>query len=123
MADHATLVLNNAMLTVTEVAGETLWDTPYRLFEVDPDGAVAGRFGTVQAINPDATAVYYIQGTANAADDRVALTYDPQTSEAALHWLCGFTCKDVHVAPLAYDGEYSPDARRHSLWLRFGWQF
>ncbi len=82
VADHATLVLNNATLTVTEVAGETLWDTPYRLFEVDPEGAVAGRFGTVQAINPDATAVYYTQGTANAADDRVALTYDPQASEA-----------------------------------------
>jgi len=83
VADRATLVLNNATLTVTEVAGETLWDTPYRLFEVDPDGAVTGRFGAVQAVNPDATAVYYTQGTANAADDRVALTYAPEASEAA----------------------------------------
>ncbi|HPC96044.1 MAG TPA: autotransporter outer membrane beta-barrel domain-containing protein [Sedimentisphaerales bacterium] len=81
VADRASLALNNATLTVMEVPGETLWDTPYRLFEVDPDGAVTGRFGTVRAINPDATAVYYTQGTSNAADDRVALTYAPQASE------------------------------------------
>ncbi len=81
VADQATLALNNATLTVTEVPGETLWDTPYRLFEVDPDGAVTGRFSTARAINPDATAVYYTQGTSNAADDRVALTYAPQDSE------------------------------------------
>lgn len=81
VADRATLALNNARLTVTEVPGETLWDTPYRLFEVDPDGAVTGRFGNVQAINPDARAVYYPQGTANAADDTVALTYGPEAAE------------------------------------------
>lgn len=81
VADSATLALNNATLTVTDVPGETLWDTPYRLFEVDPDGSVTGHFGDVEAINPDATTVYYAQGTANAADDRVALTYDPEASE------------------------------------------
>ncbi|MDI9433289.1 MAG: autotransporter outer membrane beta-barrel domain-containing protein [Planctomycetota bacterium] len=81
VADQATLALNNARLTVTEAPGETLWDTPYRLFEVDPDGAVTGRFGIVRAINPDATAVYYTQGTGNAADDRVALTYGPEVAE------------------------------------------
>ena len=31
--------------------------------------------------------------------------------------------KTSRTVSLAYDGEYSPDARRHSLWLRFGWQF
>ena len=28
-----------------------------------------------------------------------------------------------HSLSLAYDGEYSPDTERHSLWLRYGWQF
>ncbi len=82
IADRATLALNDATLTVTEVSGETLWDTPYRLFEADPNGAVTGQFGSVEAVNPDATAVYYTQGTAGAVDDTVALTYSPGTSEA-----------------------------------------
>ncbi len=28
-----------------------------------------------------------------------------------------------HAASLAYDGDYAPDARRHSLWLRYSWLF
>ncbi len=31
--------------------------------------------------------------------------------------------KARHGLSLAYDGEYSPDTERHSLWLRYGWQF
>lgn len=81
----ATLNLNNAALTVTEVVGSdpgaTLWDTQYRLFGVAGNGSVAGSFSSVAAINPDVTAYYYTQGTGNAADDTVALSYEPQHSE------------------------------------------
>jgi len=31
--------------------------------------------------------------------------------------------KARHAVSLAYDGEYSPDTKRHSLWLRYGWEF
>ncbi len=31
--------------------------------------------------------------------------------------------KTRHTVSLAYDGEYSPNSKRHSLWLRYGWQF
>ena len=31
--------------------------------------------------------------------------------------------KDPYALALVYDGEYSPDARRHNLWLRFSWLF
>jgi hypothetical protein len=30
---------------------------------------------------------------------------------------------DEHALSLAYDGEYSPDAQRHNLWLRYSWLF
>lgn len=79
--DSATLDLNRADLTVTDMAGETLWDAEYQLFEVDPNGGVSGRFGGVQAVNPDVTAVYHTQSTTNAADDTVELTYDPDDAE------------------------------------------
>ncbi len=28
-----------------------------------------------------------------------------------------------HALSLAYDGEFSPDAQRHNIWLRFSWLF
>jgi len=31
--------------------------------------------------------------------------------------------KNPHALSLAYDGEYSPDAQRHNVWLRFSWLF
>ena len=31
--------------------------------------------------------------------------------------------RDSHQLSIAYDGEFSPDSERHSLWLRYGWQF
>jgi hypothetical protein len=30
---------------------------------------------------------------------------------------------DEQALSLAYDGEYSPDAQRHNLWLRYSWLF
>ncbi|MBN1508303.1 MAG: autotransporter outer membrane beta-barrel domain-containing protein [Sedimentisphaerales bacterium] len=80
--DGATLALNSAALTVTDVPGDTLWNTEYRLFGVGEQGSVGGNFGSVQAVNPDVTARYYTGGTANAADDTVALAYAPEASEA-----------------------------------------
>ncbi|MEN6334215.1 MAG: hypothetical protein ABFE01_08130, partial [Phycisphaerales bacterium] len=86
VANGATLNLNNALLTVTDVqgdvAGATQWDTPYRLFSVAGEGAVSGNFGDVEPVNPDVTAIYYTNSTPNAADDSVALSYAPQASEA-----------------------------------------
>jgi len=85
----ATLNLNNAALTVTDVQGDvegaTLWNTEYRLFEVageEGEGTIAGSFNSVAAVNPDVTATYFTHGTENAADDTVALAYTPQASEA-----------------------------------------
>jgi len=80
--DHANLALNDATLTVTAVAGETLWDTPYELFETEGTGAVIGSFGAVEAIHPATTAVYDTQGTTEASDDTVSLSYAPRSSEA-----------------------------------------
>ncbi len=31
--------------------------------------------------------------------------------------------KTPHAVSLAYDGDYSPDAQRHSIWLRYSWLF
>jgi len=28
-----------------------------------------------------------------------------------------------HAVSLAYDGDYSPDAQQHSIWLRYSWLF
>lgn len=81
VADNATLAVNNATLTVTDITGETHWDTPYHLFETDPNGTVTGHFSDVAAVNPDATAVYDTQNTSSAADDTVSLTYSPEASE------------------------------------------
>jgi hypothetical protein len=71
IADGATLALNDATLTVTDVDGETLWNTEYRLFAIDSTGVVDGNFADV----------YYTQGTADAVDDTVALEYNPEGSE------------------------------------------
>jgi hypothetical protein len=81
IANGATLALNNANLTVTDVE-QTQWDTEYRLFEPNGTGLVSGSFGEVRAINPDADALYHTQGTSDAGDDTVSLTYAPQASEA-----------------------------------------
>jgi hypothetical protein len=85
----ATLNLNNALLTVTDVVGSdpggTQFNTEYRLFGVEGEGenagSVTGNFISAAAINPDVTANYYTLGTANAADDRVSLGYAPEASE------------------------------------------
>jgi hypothetical protein len=31
--------------------------------------------------------------------------------------------KSRHSVSVSYDGEYSPDAERHSFWFRYGRQF
>ncbi len=77
---EAMLALNGATLTVTEVSGDTLWDTEYRLFE--SNGVVSGSFGQVEAINPNAKANYNERGTENAEDDTVSLSYAPSASTA-----------------------------------------
>jgi len=74
--------LNDATLAVTPIVGETVWNTPYQLFSTDSNSVVTGRFASVQDSNPDVNAVYYTQGTADAADDAVALNYAPQGSES-----------------------------------------
>lgn len=84
VANGATLNLNNALLTVTDVPsgiGATQFNTEYQLFEVAGEGSVTGNFISAAAINPDVTANYYTLGTANAADDRVSLSYEPQAAE------------------------------------------
>jgi hypothetical protein len=87
VAGGATLNLNNALLTVTDVqgdvAGATQWNTEYHLFNNTEDaGTVSGNFSSVSAVNPDVTAYYYTHSTANANDDTVSLGYAPQASEA-----------------------------------------
>ncbi len=80
VGDGATLELNDASLTVTYANRETIWDTDYRLFEVDSNGVVDGNFADAQAANPNTTVTYYDQGTAGSADDAVALSYTPDAS-------------------------------------------
>ncbi len=80
--ENATLDLNDATLSVASVSGETLWDTPYPLFEVDPNGAVDGNFVDVEAYNPNTTVTYYDQNSVSSADDQVALSYTPGGSAA-----------------------------------------
>lgn len=75
------LALNDATLTVTDVPGDTLWNTEYRLFGVAGEGIVQGNFGSVEAVNPDVTALYSTYETATAADDTVALAYAPEAAE------------------------------------------
>ncbi|MEN6338463.1 MAG: hypothetical protein ABFE01_29760 [Phycisphaerales bacterium] len=82
VADGATLALNDATLTVTAVDGETLWNTEYKLFEVEGTGAVDGNFADVRAVNPNTAATYHDQGTAGSADDTVSLAYSPGGSSA-----------------------------------------
>jgi hypothetical protein len=77
VADGATLVLNNATLTVAAVSGETLWDTEYKLFETEGTGAVDGNFAEARAVNPNTTALYHDQGTAASVDDTVSLAFTP----------------------------------------------
>ncbi len=78
----ATLALNDATLTVASITGETLWDTPYQLFEVTDTGVVDGNFVDAQALNPNTTATYYDQNSVSSADDTVALSYTPGASAA-----------------------------------------
>jgi hypothetical protein len=77
VADGATLALNNATLTTTALAHETLWGREYKLFETEGAGAVDGNFAEVRAVNPNTTAIYHDQGTAASADDAVSLAYTP----------------------------------------------
>ncbi len=77
IADEATLALNSATLTASGVSGETLWDTPYRVFETEGAGVVDGNFADVQSASPNARVTYYDQGTAGSTDDTVALSYAP----------------------------------------------
>ncbi|HON91194.1 MAG: hypothetical protein KBI32_07060, partial [Phycisphaerae bacterium] len=84
VGDDATLNLNNALLTVTDVPsgqGATQLGVEYQLFEVAANGSVTGNFSSVAAVNPDLTAHYYTLGTPSAADDRVSLSYQPQHAE------------------------------------------
>lgn len=84
VGDDATLNLNNALLTVTDVPsgqGATQLGVEYQLFEVSANGSVTGNFSSVAAVNPDLTAHYYTRGTPSAADDRVSLSYQPQHAE------------------------------------------
>lgn len=80
IADGATLALNDALLTVTAIEGQTRWSTPYKLFETTGSGAVDGNFAAVQPVNPNTRALYDDQGTAGSADDTVALAYAPTAS-------------------------------------------
>ncbi len=78
---NATLALNEATLSVAGVSG-VLWDAPYRLFDLAPNGVVDGNFVDVVAYNPNTTATYYDQNSVGSADDRVALSYTPGASAA-----------------------------------------
>jgi len=80
--ENATLTLNDATLTVASVSSEIRWDSPYRLFEIDPTGAVDGNFVEVTALNPNTTATYYDQNSVSRNDDQVALSYTPGASTA-----------------------------------------
>jgi hypothetical protein len=82
VADGATLALNDATLTATAIFGETLWNTPYKLFETSGTGVVTGSFGAVRAANPNTTVTYYDQDSVESVDDAVALAYTPISSPA-----------------------------------------
>jgi len=65
----------------------------------------------------DSTVTQSVSGTApvsvTSQRDRTAMTL---SGSVVLR-------KTRHTVSLAYDGEYSPDTERHSVWLRYGWQF
>jgi len=82
VGENATLALNDATLTVAGVSREIRWDTPYRLFELGPNGAVDGNFVETTALNPNTTATYHDQNSASRDDDRVTLSYTPGASTA-----------------------------------------
>jgi len=79
MYGTSTLDINDAKLTVSEVDGETIWNTDYKLFK-DPNNKVTGAFSSVQALNPNMTAVYTPGATHD--DDTVKLEYTPPASPA-----------------------------------------
>lgn len=74
----AVLELNGAALSLTNVADDFQWDTPYRIFE--NEGTINGNFGLVSTLNPNVSALYHDQGNTNAADDTVSLIYRPTAS-------------------------------------------
>ncbi len=95
-----TLNLNNALLTVTDIEGETEWNTEYRLFKTW-HGSVAGGFSAVrQPLNPSARAIYNDQGTPDSADDTVALAYRPaaSTTIGAINALQNATLSSVNIS-------------------------
>ena len=52
------------------------------------------------------------------------VTVESQRDRTALTLAGSVTLTKLpHSLSLAYDGEYSPDTERHSLWLRYAWQF
>jgi len=73
------LDLNNAKLLLTDVDGETQWDTAYKIFD-DQQNKTHGSFSSIEAVNPNATAIYTPGATHN--DDTVMLKYAPPASPA-----------------------------------------
>jgi len=81
VAGGASLVLNDAMLSVTPVAGATRMNTEYTIFDTSDGGTVSGVFGgLIDPTNPDIVALYHDQATVDSADDTVSLAYRPGAS-------------------------------------------
>nr|WP_321260561.1 autotransporter domain-containing protein [uncultured Pseudodesulfovibrio sp.] len=73
------LDLNDAKLLLTSLEGDTQWNTDYKLFD-DPINKTHGTFSSVEAVNPNVTAVYTPGATHH--DDTVRLEYAPPASPA-----------------------------------------
>ena len=83
VGDGATLLLNDATLSVTTVAGETVLNTPYYLFALDGEAAfVDGDFGAYTVPNPNLTVTPDDGTTYDRSDDTISLGYTPVASEA-----------------------------------------
>ncbi len=75
-----TMNLNNALISAT-ADPDTRFNTPYRIVE---GGTVNGSFAGVSApLNPAASLLYNSQGTPDASDDTVSLSYHPRASAVA----------------------------------------
>ncbi|ABA88425.1 autotransporter domain outer membrane protein [Syntrophotalea carbinolica DSM 2380] len=81
VAGGATLVLNDAMLSVTSAGSAPQMNTEYRIFDTDDGGTVSGSFGGLtSALNPDVVVLYHDQSTTTSTDDTVSLGYSPGAS-------------------------------------------
>jgi len=120
----------------TTAATDPIWDTTYATLDDHDVQAVATlrwlssflwhdihvlpsvAVGIRQLLTDAETTVW--QSVAGAAP--VLVESEQDRTALLLSGLLVLT-KTPHAVSLAYDGDYSPDAQRHSIWLRYSWLF